>query len=135
MSEERDRDDAERDAAKAREEAEREAGAGRSEERRAAREARRAERDVQREADRAERQARRAERGSHRFEFDSGSNRFTIDERTFDPGRFARAFVGEFVGDVGGDSYSDTVEERFTFDGTPKLRVRRDLRDRGRRTA
>lgn len=131
MSDERDRDNAERDAAKAREDAEREAAASRSEERRAAREARRAERDAQREAYRAERQARRAEHEarraehrSHRFEFDSGSSKFTIDERTFDPGRFARAFVGEFVGDVGGDSYSDTVEERFTFDGTPKLRVR-----------
>jgi hypothetical protein len=94
------------------------------EERRAEREARRAERDAQREAYRAERAARRAERQSHRVEFRSGGGGLKFDGAQFDPGQFARAFVGEFVGDVGGESYTDTVEERFTFKGTPKLRVR-----------
>ena len=87
----------------------------------AQREARRAERDAAREARSAERDARRAAHESHRFEFRSGGHGFTVD---VDPGKFARSFVGDFVADVGGESYSDTVEERFTFDGPPKLRVR-----------
>jgi len=125
----RDRDDldAEKDAAKARADAERgeaEADAHRHDERRAERDARRAERDAQREAYRAERASRRAERISHRMEFRSGGGGFTLDGKDFDPGQFARAFVGDFVGDVGGQSFSDTVEERFTFKGTPQLRVR-----------
>jgi hypothetical protein len=83
------------------------------------------ERRAERDARRAERDARRAEHASHRVEFRSGHG-FTVDGGQFDPGQFARAFVGDFVGvgDVGGESYSDTVEERFTFTGTPKLRVR-----------
>jgi len=96
----------------------------RREERRAEREARRAEREAERETRHAERAARHAERQSHRIEFGSGSGHFTVDGRDFDPGQFARAFVGDFVGDVGGESYSETVEERFTFSATPKLRVR-----------
>jgi hypothetical protein len=97
----------------------------RQEERRAEREARRAERDAERAARHAERAARRAERHSHRIEFKSGSGGgFTVDGSEFDPAQFARAFVGDFVGDVGGESYSETVEERFTFDRTPRLRVR-----------
>ena len=97
----------------------------RREERRAEREARRAERDAEREARHAEHAARRHEHMSHRFEFRSGAGGgFTMDGTQFDPGQFARAFVGDFVGDVGGESYSDTVEERFTFKGTPRLRVR-----------
>jgi hypothetical protein len=92
--------------------------------RQAEREARRAERDAEREARHAEREARRAEHRSHRFEFRSGGHGFTVDSGDFDPGKFARSFVGDFVGDVGGESYSDTVEQRFTFKGTPKLRVR-----------
>jgi hypothetical protein len=47
-----------------------------------------------------------------------------MDGRDFDAGHFARAFVGDFVGDVGGESYSETVEERFAFSATPRLRVR-----------
>jgi len=47
-----------------------------------------------------------------------------VDGSEFDPAKFARAFVGDFVGDVGGESYSETVEQRFTFDRTPRLRVR-----------
>jgi hypothetical protein len=90
----------------------------------AQREARRAERDAAREARHAEREARRAAHESHRFEFRSGGHGFTVDGAEFDPGKFARSFVGDFVADVGGESYSDTVEERFTFKGTPKLRVR-----------
>ncbi|MEO8633008.1 MAG: DUF4097 family beta strand repeat-containing protein [Chloroflexota bacterium] len=100
------------------------ADAHRREERQAERDARRAERDAQREAYRAERAARRAEHESHRVEFRSGGRGFTVDGARFDPGQFARAFARDFVGDVGGESYSDTVEERFTFEGTPKLRVR-----------
>jgi hypothetical protein len=61
---------------------------------------------------------------SHRFEFRSDTGDFKMDGANFDPGRFARAFVGDFVGDVGGESYSETVEERFTFKETPRLRVR-----------
>jgi Putative adhesin len=90
----------------------------------AQREARRAERDAQREARHAEREARRAAHKSHRIEFRSGGHGFTVDSREFDPGKFARSFVGDFVADVGGESYSDTVEQRFTFTDTPKLRVR-----------
>src|SRR5688572_27679873 len=90
----------------------------------AQREARRAGRDAEREARHAEREARRAARESHRIEFRSGGHGFTIDSSEFDPGKFARSFVGDFVGDVGGESYSDTVEGNFTFKGTPKLRVR-----------
>src|SRR5712692_10328795 len=82
------------------------------------------ERDAERAARHAEHAARRAEHQSHRLEFKSGSGRFTLDGTEFDPGQFARAFVGDFVGDVGGESYSETVEERFTFDRTPRLRVR-----------
>src|SRR3990170_8817901 len=87
-------------------------------------EERRAERDAEREARRAKRAARRAEHQSHTFQFKSGGGGFTLDGSEFDPGKFARSFVGDFVSDVGGESYSDTVEERFTFKGTPKLRVR-----------
>lgn len=127
--EDRGEGDAANDEAKARDEAERERGpwasGERREERRAEREARRAERDAEREARHAEHAARRAEHASHRFEFRSGpAGGFTMDGSQFDPGQFARAFVGDFVGDVGGESYSDTVEERFTFKGTPRLRVR-----------
>ncbi|MEP6693064.1 MAG: DUF4097 family beta strand repeat-containing protein [Chloroflexota bacterium] len=96
----------------------------RREERRAEREARRAGRDAEREARHAEHASRRAEHMSHRVEFSSGPAAFKIDGRDFDPGQFARAFVGDFVGDVGGESYSETVEERFTFSGTPRLHVR-----------
>src|SRR5688572_8427015 len=111
MTEERREFDDERDAAK---------DAAKN----AQREARRAERDAEREARHAERAARRAAHESHRIEFRSGGHGFTIDGSEFDPGKFARSFVGDFVSDVGGESYSDTVEERFTFKGTPKLRVR-----------
>ena len=96
----------------------------RREERRAEREARRAERDVERAARHAEHAARRAEQQSHRFEFNSGSRGFAMDGREFDPGQFARAFVGDFVGDLGGESYSEALEERFTFEHTPRLHVR-----------
>ena len=118
--------EAEREAEEERREAEREAEADAPHtERRAEREARRAERDAQRAARHAERAARRAEHLSHRFEFRSGpGGGFTLDGRNFDPGNFARAFVGDFVGDVGGESYSDTTEERFAFKQTPRLRVR-----------
>ena len=130
--------DAERDAAKdaskdatkgeAEQEGDPERGAWasreRREERRADRESRRAERDADREARHAEHASRRAEHMSHRIQFGSGSAGFKVDGRSFDPGQFARAFVGDFVGDVAGDSYSKTIEERFTFQQTPKLRVR-----------
>jgi hypothetical protein len=96
----------------------------RREERRADRETRRAERDAERETRHAEHASRRAEHMSHRIEFGSGTAGFKVDGRDFDPGQFARAFVGDFVGDVAGDSYSETIEERFTFKQTPKLRVR-----------
>jgi len=93
--------------------------------RRAERDARRAERDAERAARHAERASRRADHRSRHFEFRSGpGGGFTLDGSQFDPGHFARAFVGDFVGDIGGESYSDTVEERFTFKGTPRLRVR-----------
>jgi len=98
--------------------------AGRHEARRAEREARRAERDAEREARHADHASRRAEHMSHRIEFGSSSGGFKVDGRDFDPGQFARAFVGDFVGDVGGESYSETVEERFAFKQTPRLRVR-----------
>lgn len=111
MTDERRDSDDERDAAK---DAAREAQ----------REARRAERDAEREVRHAERASRRAEHESHRIEFRSGGHGFTLDSAEFDPGKLARSLVGDFVGDVGGESYSDTVEERFTFKGTPKLRVR-----------
>jgi hypothetical protein len=111
MTEERREFDDERDAAK---------DAAKD----AQREARRAERDAEREARHAEREARRAAHESHTFQFKSGGHRFTLDGTEFDPGKFARSFVGDFVGDVGGESYSDTVEGKFTFKGTPKLRVR-----------
>jgi len=115
----------EREGAEAREE-EWQAGGDRPHaERRAERDARRAERDAERAARHAERAARRAEHRSHRIEFRAGpGGGFTVDGREFDPGHFARAFVGDFVGDVGGESYSDTVEERFTFKQIPRLRVR-----------
>ncbi|HEV8655115.1 MAG TPA: DUF4097 family beta strand repeat-containing protein [Candidatus Limnocylindria bacterium] len=113
----REERDAAKDAAKARENAEHDEAK--------AREARRAERDAERAARHAERAARRAEHMSHKFQFKSGrGGGFTLDGSEFDPGQFARAFVGDFVGDVGGESYSDTVEERFTFDKTPRVRVR-----------
>jgi hypothetical protein len=118
MSEEKGREDAER-------EGDAWASGPRREERHAEREARRAERDAEREARHAERESRRAEHLSHKIEFKSGPGAsFTVDGREFDPGSFARAFVGDFVGDAGGESYSDTTEERFTFKQTPKLRVR-----------
>jgi hypothetical protein len=98
-------------------------GEGR-EARHADRDARRAERDAEREARHAERASRRAEHRSHRIEFGSASGAFKVDGRDFDPGQFARAFVGDFVGDVGGESYSETLEERFAFKATPRLRVR-----------
>ena len=119
--------DAAKDEAKASEHTERGpwASSERREERHAEREARRAERDAEREARHAEHASRRAEHMSHRFEFRSGEGgAFTVDGKEFDPGQFARAFVGDFVGDVGGESYSDTVEQRFTFKGMPRLRVR-----------
>ena len=94
------------------------------EERRREREGRRAERDAEREARHAEHASRRAEHQSHRIEFGSGSAAFKIDGREFDPGQFARAFVGDFVGDVGGESYSETIDERFSFKETPRLKVR-----------
>jgi len=120
-----DERDAARDEAKGPEDdGHAEGDAHRRDERRAEREARRAERDTQREAYRAERTARRAEHMSHRVEFRSGGSGFTFDSKSFDPGQFARAFVGEFVGDIGGESYSETVEQRFSFEGTPRLRVR-----------
>jgi putative adhesin len=139
---ERDERDAAKDETKARADAERDAATDQAkasgdaergpwtfregrEERRAEREARRAARDAEREARHAEHAARRAEHRSHRFEFRSGpGGGFTVDGSEFDPGRFARAFVGDFGADVGGQSHSDTVEERFAFKGTPKLRVR-----------
>jgi hypothetical protein len=96
----------------------------RREERRAEREARRAEREAERAARHAEHASRRADHGSHTFEFRSGTGAFTMDGANFDPGQFARAFVGDVVGDVGGESYSDTIEERFTFKQTPRLHVR-----------
>ena len=96
----------------------------RGEERRAAREARRAEHEAARAARHAERIQRRAEHLSHRIQFRSGGGGLTFDGSAFDPGDFARAFVGDFVGDVAGESYSDTIEERFAFKGTPRLRVR-----------
>lgn len=111
MTEERRESDDERDAAK---------DAAKN----AQREARRAERDAEREARHAERASRRAEHQSHTFQFKSGGGGFTLDGSEFDPGKFARSFVGDLVGDVGGDGYSDTVEERFAFKGAPKLRVR-----------
>lgn len=95
----------------------------RREERRADREARRTEREAEREARRTEHASRRAEHVSHRIEFGSGAG-FKVDGADFDPGQFARAFVGDFVGDIGGESYSETVEERFAFKQTPRLRVR-----------
>jgi hypothetical protein len=115
MTDERRYSDEEHDAAK---DAAKDAG------RHAEREARRAERDAEREARHSEREARRAEHRAHRVEFRAGGHGFTVDSSEFDPGKFARSFVGDFVGDVGGESYSDTVEQRFTFEGTPKLRVR-----------
>lgn len=113
---ERDESDAEKDDANAHD--------ARHEERRAEREARRAARDAARAARHAEHASRRAEHQSHKFEFRSGGKGFTLDGKEFDPGQFARAFVGDFVGDVAGESYSDTVEERFSFKGLPRLRVR-----------
>jgi hypothetical protein len=96
----------------------------RREERRAEREARRAGREAEREARHAERAARHGERASHRFEFHSDTGGLKMDGREFDAGQFARAFARDFVGDVGGESYSETVEERFEFSATPRLRVR-----------
>jgi hypothetical protein len=120
---------ADREEARARDDMERERDPGpsheRHAERRAEREARRAEREAERTARHAEREARREEHRSHRIEFRSGpGGGFTVDGKEFDPGHFARAFVGDFVGDVGGESYSDTTEERFAFKQTPRLRVR-----------
>lgn len=96
----------------------------RREERRVEREARRDERAAEWETRHNEHASRRAEHMSHRIEFRSGPGGFKVDSGDFDPGQFARAFIGDFVGDVGGESYSDTIEEHFTFKGTPKLRVR-----------
>jgi hypothetical protein len=88
-------------------------------------EARRAQRETEREARHAERSARREERRSHRIEINAGpGGGFKIDGRAFDAGGFARAFVGDFIGDAGGETFSDVIEERFTFKETPKLRVR-----------
>ncbi|HEV8229231.1 MAG TPA: DUF4097 family beta strand repeat-containing protein [Candidatus Limnocylindria bacterium] len=92
--------------------------AERREGRRAAREARQASREARREA-------RRAARASRSFQFRSGpGGGFFTDAGRMGVGQFARAFVGEFVGDVGGESYTDTVESRFTFERAPRLRVR-----------
>lgn len=125
MTEERHQSDEERDAAKdAAKDAQREARRAEREARDAEREARRAGRDAEREARHAEREARREEHRSHTIHFESGGAGFKLDGAEFDPGKFARAFVGDLVGDVGGDSYSDTAEQRFTFKGTPRLRVR-----------
>ncbi len=91
---------------------------GQPDERRAERDARRAEREAQREA-------HRAERASRHFQFRSGpGGGFFMDTGRVDAADFARAFVGEFVGDVGGESYSESIDERFSFKGTPRLRVR-----------
>jgi hypothetical protein len=118
--------DAEKDAEKHEHDPDRGPWASREgrEERRREREGRRAERDAEREARHAEHASRRAEHISHRVEFGSGGAAFKIDGREFDPGQFARAFVGDFVGDVGGESYSETIEERFSFKQTPRLKVR-----------
>ena len=88
-------------------------------------EARRAQRETEREARQAERSARREERRSHHIQFNTGrAGGFRIDGREFDAGGFARAFVSDFIADAGGETFSDVVEERFTFKQTPKLRVR-----------
>ncbi len=98
--------------------------------RRDEREARRAEGEAEREARHAEREARReargAERISRRFQYRSGPHGgFTIDGREFDAASFAKSFVAGFVSDAGGDTYGETLENTFTFDGrTPRLRVR-----------
>ena len=82
------------------------------------REARRAERDARREA-------RHAERASRKFEFRSGpGGGFFLNAGRTGAAHFARAFVGEFVGEAGGEKYSDTIEEGFRFDRMPRLRVR-----------
>lgn len=128
--EERDAEhDAEADAKRAAEQArgpERGPWASREqrEKRRVEREARRTEHEAEREARHAEHGSRRAEHMSHQFEYRSGGGGFTVDGSHFDPKQFARAVVGDLVGDVGGDSYSETIEERFTFKQTPRLRVR-----------
>ncbi|HET9809425.1 MAG TPA: DUF4097 family beta strand repeat-containing protein [Candidatus Limnocylindria bacterium] len=125
MTEERREFDDERDAAKdAAKDAQREGRRAEREARDAEREARRAEREAEREARHAQREARREGPRSHTIHFESGGAGFKLDGAEFDPGKFARAFVGDIVGDVSGDSYSDTVDQRFAFKGTPKLRVR-----------
>lgn len=80
--------------------------------RRAEREARRADRDARREARREEHRARRME-----FRMHGGF--------PFDAEHFARSFVADLVTDAGGDSYSETLEKTFEFQGgIPRLRVR-----------
>lgn len=122
MSPERDDEREARDAAKG---AEHEARRVEHEARRIEHEARRAERETEREARHAERAARREAHRSHRLEFNAGpGGGFKIDGHEIDAGAFARTFVGDFIGDVGGETFSDVIEERFTFKQTPKLRVR-----------
>jgi hypothetical protein len=87
------------------------------------------DRDAQREARHAEREARRearrAERISRRFQYRSGPRGgFTVDGHEFDAATFAKSFVNDFVTGAGGDTYTETLENAFTFEGTPRLRVR-----------
>ncbi len=93
------------------------------------REARRAQHDAEREARHAEREARRearhAERISRRFQYRSGPHGgFTLDGHEFASASFAKSFVTDFVTDASGDTYTETLEKSFAFEGTPRLRVR-----------
>ncbi len=79
-----------------------------------------------RDARRADREARRAERDARRAEHRARRMEFRMHRGfPFDAENFARSFVADFVTDVGGDSYSETVEKTFAFDGRlPRLLVR-----------
>lgn len=99
--------------------------------RRAERDARDAERDQARaareEAREAERMARGAEREQRREERRGRRHGHGTDLGVgfpFDPSEFAKGFMKEFVGDVTGDTYDETVNGEFLFDRMPKLQVR-----------
>lgn len=106
--------DADRDARRA----EREARDAERDARRAERDTRRAERDAERDADREPHRGPRVRMTGPGMRMDS------IDIGGMGFGAFAKSFMKDFAGDVGGESYSETLNAEFPFEHMPRLRVR-----------
>ena len=114
--------EAEREARRA----ERDARDAARESERMARDAARMQREAEREAEREQRrQERREERRAHRIRVTGeGLHMSGLDIDGMGFGDFAKGFMKDWVGDIGGDSYDETVSREFTFERMPRLRVR-----------